>query len=112
MKTFDQVWLNFVGIVIEGNSDQEDEMTIDIVSDLHSHSDQQLVGYSDVIGTVTEEDNSDEEYEMETAVSESQPPHDDRQLVSYPDSDSGEEPCNSKQQPILDKEIDLVLASK
>ena len=101
-----------MGIVIKGNSDKEDEMAIDTVSDLHSHSDQQLVGYTDVVGTVTEEDNSDEEYEIETAMSESQPLHDDRQLVSYPDSDSGGEPCNSKQRPILDREIDLVLVSK
>ena len=62
-------------VIVEGNSDKEDEMTTGIVSDSHSHGDQQLGGYSDIIGTVTEEGNSDEEYEMETAVSESQPSH-------------------------------------
>ena len=40
--------------------DKEDEMTVVIVSDSHPHGDQQHVGYSDIIGTVTEEDNSDE----------------------------------------------------
>ena len=53
---------------------------------------------------------------MEVVVSESQPPHVDQQLVSYLDSDSKREPCNSKQQPIFDKDfddkIDLVLVSK
>ena len=90
-------------------------MKIGIVSDSHLNGDQQLVGYSDIIGTVTEEDNSDEKDEMEIAVSESQPPHSDRQLVSYSDSDSSGEYCNYKQQPILDEdfdeEIDLVLVS-
>ena len=40
--------------------DKEDEMTVVIVSDSHPHGDQRHVGYSDIIGTVTEEDNSDE----------------------------------------------------
>ena len=53
-------------------------MTIGIVSDSHPNVDQQLVGYSDVVGTVTEEDNSDKEDEMEIAVGESQLPHGDR----------------------------------
>ena len=49
-----------MGTVTKDNSDKEDEITIGIVSDSHSHGDQQLVGYSDFIGTVTEEDNSAE----------------------------------------------------
>ena len=56
--------------------------------DQHPHDDQQLVGYSDFIGKVTEEDNSDEEDEMEIAESESLSPHGDQQLVSYTDLDS------------------------
>ena len=83
-----------MGTVTEGNSDEKDEMAIGKVRDSHPHDDQQLVGYSDIIGTVTEEDNSDEEDEMEVAVSESQPPHGDQQLVSYADSDSDGESCN------------------
>ena len=47
-----------------------------------NHGDQLLVGYSDIIGTVTEEDNSDKEDEMEIAVSESQPPHVDRKIAT------------------------------
>ena len=94
---------NFVGTVTKDNSEEEDEMTIAIVSDSHPHGDQQLVGYSDIISTVIEEENSDEEDEMEIAVSELQPSHGDRILVSYPDSDSDGEPCNSRQQPPLHK---------
>ena len=74
-----------MGTVTKDNSDKEDEMTIGIVSDSHSHNDQQLVGYSEIIRRVTEEDNNDEDDEMEIAVSELQTPHGDRQLVSYPD---------------------------
>ena len=107
---------NFVGTVTKDNSEEEDEMTIAIVSDSHPHGDQQLVGYSDIISTVIEEENSDEEDEMEIAVSELQPSHGDRILVSYPDSDSDGESCNSRQQPLLhkdfDKEIDLILLLK
>ena len=47
-----------------------------------NHGDQLLVGYSDIIGTVTEEDNSDKEDEMEIAVSESQPPYVDRKIAT------------------------------
>ena len=93
----------------EDNSDKEHEMTIGRVSAWHLHDDQQIVGYSDIIGRVTEEDNSDEEDEMEISVSESQPPHGDQQLVNYPDSDSNGEPCNSKQQSILDKDFETRL---
>ena len=102
--------------VTEDNSDKDDGMKIGIESASHLHGDQQLVGHGDIIGVVAWEDKSDEENEMEVAVSESQPPHVDQQLVSYLDSDSNREPCNSKQQPIFDKdfdnEIDLVLVSK
>ena len=87
---------NFVGIVTEDNSDKDDEMLIDMVTDSHLHVDQKLVGYSDIIGTVTKRSNTDEEDEMEIPASELQPPHDDRQLVSYLDSDSNREPCSSK----------------
>ena len=52
---------NFVGTITEENSDEEDEMTIGTVGDSHPHRDQQLVCYSDNIGTVTVEGNSDEE---------------------------------------------------
>ena len=76
-----------------------------VVSDSHSHGDQQLIGYSDFIGTVTEEDNSAKQDEMEISVSELQPPHGEQQLVSYPDSDSDGEPCNSKQQSILEEDF-------
>ena len=38
--------------------------------DSHPHGDWQLVGYSDIIGTVTKDDDSDEKDEMEIAVSE------------------------------------------
>ena len=79
---------NFVWPVTECNSDDGVEMAIGMVSDSHPHDDQQLVGYSDFIGEVTEEDNSDEEDEMEIAESESLSPHGDQQLVSYTDSDS------------------------
>ena len=86
------------------------------MSDSHHHGYQQLVGYSNIIGTVNEEDNNDEEDEMEVAVIELQHLHGDRQLVSCPDIDKYGEPCNSLQQPILcedfDEEFDLVLASK
>ena len=77
VKTFVQTLYdyNFVGTVTKDNSDKEDEMTIGIVSESYPHGDQQLVGYSDIIGRVTETDNSDEEDETEIAVSESQPPH-------------------------------------
>ena len=44
-------------------------MTIGIVSASHPHNDQQLVGSSDIIGTVTEEDNNDEEDIVCTGVS-------------------------------------------
>ena len=102
--------------VTEDNSDKDDGMKIGIGSVSHLHGDQQLVGHGDIIGIVAWEDKSDEENEMEVAVSESQPPHVDQQLVSYLDSDSNREPCNSKQQPIFDKDfddkIDLVLVSK
>ena len=105
-----------MGTVTDDHSDEEDEMTIGIVSDSHPHGDQQLIGYSNITGTFTKEDNSDKEDEMETALSESQHSHDDQQLASHPDSNSYGQPCNSKQQPILDKdfymEIDLVLISK
>ena len=86
------------------------------MSESHPQGDQHLVGYSDIIGTVTKEDNSDEEYGVEVAVSELQPTHVDRQLLSCLGSDSDRESCNSKQQPILgeefDKGIDLVLVIK
>ena len=85
-----------MGIVTEDNSDKDDEMLIDMVTDSHLHGDQKLVGYSDIIGTVTKRSNTDEEDEMEIPASELQPPHDDRQLVSYLDSDSNREPCSSK----------------
>ena len=49
------------------------------------------MGYSDIIGTVTEEDNNVEEDEMEIALSEMQTSHGARQFVRYPDSDSEEE---------------------
>ena len=88
---------NFVGIVTEDNSDKDDEMIIDVVTDSHLHGDQKLVGYSDIIGTVTERSNTDKEDEMEIPASELQPPRDERQLVSYLDSDSDREPCSSKQ---------------
>ena len=101
--------------VTEDNSDKDDGMKIGVGSTFHLHGDQQLVGHGDIIGIVAWEDKSDEN-EMEVAVSESQPPHVDQQLVSYLDSDSKREPCNSKQQPIFDKDfddkIDLVLVSK
>ena len=42
---------------------------------------------------------------MEITVSESYSPHGDQQLASYPNSDSDGEPCNSKQQPILDEDF-------
>ena len=60
---------NFVGSITEDNSDKEDEMTIDIVNDSHTHGYQELVDFSYIIGTVIEEDNSDKEDEMEIAVS-------------------------------------------
>ena len=86
------------------------------MSGSHHHGYQQHIGYSDVIGTVTEEDNDDEEDEMEVAVIELQHPHGDQQLVSCLDLDTDGEPCNPMQQPILcedfDEEFDLVLASK
>ena len=91
-------------------------MTRDIMSDSHPHGDQQLVGYNDITGTVTQGDNSDKEDEMKIVLSESQPPHRDRQLLSYPESDSDGKPCNFKQQLILDEDfdekIDLVLVPK
>ena len=49
--------------------DKEDELAVVIVSDSHPHSDQQHVGCSDFIGTVTVEDNSDEKDETKIAVS-------------------------------------------
>ena len=105
-----------MGTVIDDNSDKEDQMAIGIVSELHPRGDQQLVGYSDIIETVTEENNSGRKDEIEIAVSESQSTNGDRQLVSYPDSDSDGEPCNSKEQPIFNdgffEEIDFVLVSK
>ena len=42
---------------------------------------------------------------MEISASELQPPHGEQQLVSYPDSDSDGEPCNSKQQSILEEDF-------
>ena len=72
-----------MGTVTEDNSDEKNVMKMDTVSDSRPHSDQQLIGYSDIIGGVTEEDNSDEEDEIEIAMCESQPPHSDRQLLSY-----------------------------
>ena len=91
-------------------------INIGIVSESHPHGDQQLVGYSDIIGRVNEKDDSDEEDETEIAVSEWPPPHGDWQRESCPDSNSDGEPCSSKQQSILDEdfdeEIDLVLVSK
>ena len=86
-----------MGIVTEDNSDKDDEMIIDVVTDSRLHGDQKLVGYSDIIGTVTERSNTDKEDEMEIPASELQPPRDERQLVSYLDSDSDREPCSSKQ---------------
>ena len=112
MKTFVQTLYDYnnVGTVTEDNSDKEDGMTLGIVTCIRMVT---SVGYSDIIGTVTEEENSDEEDEMEIAMSESRPPRGDRQLVNYLDFDSDGEPCSSKQQPILDEdfeeEIDLVL---
>ena len=52
MKTFVQTlyMINFTGtgtVTEEDNSDEEDEMTIGMVSDSQPHSDQQLVGYTD-----------------------------------------------------------------
>ena len=49
----------------------------------HLYGDQQIVRYSYIIGTFTEENNSDGEDEMEIAVSKSQPPCGDEKLVSY-----------------------------
>ena len=118
MKTFVQTLYdyNFVGTVTKDFSDKEDEMTIGIVSESHPHGDQQLVGYSDIIGRVNEKDDSDEEDETEIAVSEWPPPHGDWQRESCSDSNSDREPCSSKQQSILDEDfdekIDLVLVSK
>ena len=86
-----------MGIVTEDNSDKDDEMIIDMVTDSHLHGDQKLVGYSDIIGTVTERNNTDKEDEMEIPASELQPPRDEPQLVSYLDSDSDRQPCSSKQ---------------
>lgn len=83
--------------VTEDSCDKKDEITIDIVSDLYTHGDQQVVGYSDIIGTITKEDNNNNEDEIEIAVSESQPHHNDRQFESYPNSDSGGEKCHSVQ---------------
>ena len=62
----------------------------------HLHGDQQIVHYSDIIGTITGEDNSDGEDEMEIALSKSQPPCGDGKLLSYFDSDRDRKPCNSK----------------
>ena len=59
MKTFVQTFYdnNLVGTVTKDNSDKEDEIARGIVSDSHPHGDQELVGYSDIIGTVTEEEH-------------------------------------------------------
>ena len=59
MKTFVQTLYDysFVRAVTEDNSNKEEEMKIGIVSGSHPHGDRHLVGYSDIIGTVTEEDN-------------------------------------------------------
>ena len=59
---------NFVGTVTQYNNDEEDEMAIDKVSHSHAHGDQQLIAYSDIIGTVTEEDSSDKQNEMKIAL--------------------------------------------
>ena len=73
MKTLIQTFYdyNFVGTNTEDNTDEVDEMTISRVSDSNPHRNQQLVGYNDIIGIVTEEDNSEEDDEMEIAVIES-----------------------------------------
>ena len=73
MKTLIQTFYdyNFVGTNTEDNTDEVDEMTIGRVSDSNPHRNQQLVGYNDIIGIVTEEDNSEEDAEMEIAVIES-----------------------------------------
>ena len=52
MKTFVQTLYdyNFTGngtVTEEDNSDEEDEMTIGMVSDSQPHGDQQLIGYTD-----------------------------------------------------------------
>ena len=52
MKTFVQTLYdyNFTGtgtVTEEDNSDEEDEMTIGMVSDSQPHGDQKLVGYTD-----------------------------------------------------------------
>ena len=59
MKIFVQFYYdyNFMGGVIEDSSDEEDEMTIDMVRNLHPHGDQQLIECIDFIGTVTKEAN-------------------------------------------------------
>ena len=43
-------------------------MTIGKVSHSDAHGDQQLIAYSDITGTVTEDDNSDKQNEMEIAL--------------------------------------------
>ena len=53
---------------------------------MYTHGDQQVVGYSDIIGTITKEDNNNKEDEIEIAVCESQPHHNDWQFESYPNS--------------------------
>ena len=73
MKTLIQTFYdsNFVRTNTEDNTDEVDEMTIGRVSDSNPHRNQQLVGYNDIIGIVTEEDNSEEDDKMEIAVIES-----------------------------------------
>ena len=60
-----------MGTVTRGNSNEEDQMTVGIVSHSHPHGDQKLVGYSGINGTVTKEGNNGKEDEMEIPVSES-----------------------------------------
>ena len=69
MKTFVQTLYdyNFTGtgtVTEEDNSDEEDEMTIGIVSDSQYHSDQQHISYTDSESDEDEQPFLDEENEM------------------------------------------------
>ena len=71
MKTFVQTLYdyNFTGIgtvTEEDNCDEEDEMTIGMVSDSQHHGDQQLVGYYDSESNEDEDEQTilDEENEI------------------------------------------------
>ena len=71
MKTFVQTLYdyNFTGtgtVTKEDNSDEEDKMTIGMVSDSQPHGDQQLVGYTDLESDEDEDEQPilDEESEI------------------------------------------------